>query len=52
MIGRGASRQGSDDGSRQRDHLASGEERHMNNIFWLIGVIVVVLFVLAFLGLR
>ena len=36
----------------KRDHFASGWETGMNNIFWIIGVIVVVLVVLGFLGLR
>jgi hypothetical protein len=36
----------------KRDHFASGWETGMNNIFWIIGVIVVVLAVLSFLGLR
>jgi hypothetical protein len=36
----------------KRDHFASGWETGMNNIFWIIGVVVVVLVVLGFLGLR
>jgi hypothetical protein len=36
----------------KRDHFASGWETGMNNIFWIIGVVVVVLAVLGFLGLR
>jgi hypothetical protein len=36
----------------QANHFASGWETGMNNIFWIIGVIVVVLAVLGFLGLR
>jgi hypothetical protein len=34
------------------DHGANGWKTRMNNIFWIIGVIVVVLAVLSFLGLR
>jgi hypothetical protein len=41
-----------DDGLVKRDDSASGWEPRMNNIFWIIGVVVVVLAVLAFLGLR
>jgi hypothetical protein len=44
---------------RRDDHSAllgdvtnSGKLDQMNNIFWLIGVIVVVLLILSFLGLR
>jgi hypothetical protein len=33
-------------------HFSKGWETRMNNIFWIIGVIVVVLAVLSFLGLR
>jgi hypothetical protein len=29
-----------------------GEERHMNGIIYLVGLVVVVLFVLSFLGLH
>jgi hypothetical protein len=36
----------------KRHHFASGWETGMNNIFWIIGVVVVVLVVLGFLGLR
>jgi hypothetical protein len=36
----------------KRDRFASGRETGMNNIFWIIGVIVVVLAVLGFFGLR
>jgi hypothetical protein len=36
----------------ERDHFASGWETTMNNIFWIIGVIVVVIAVLGFFGLR
>jgi hypothetical protein len=43
---------GIDDVLVKRDHFASGWETRMNNIFWIIGVIVVVLVVLSFLGLR
>jgi hypothetical protein len=35
-----------------RNHSANGWETRMNNIFWIIGVIVVVIAVLSFLGLR
>jgi hypothetical protein len=34
------------------DHRAKGWKTRMNNIFWIIGVIVVVIAVLSFLGLR
>jgi hypothetical protein len=27
-------------------------ERHMNNIIWLVGAIVIVLFILGYLGFR
>jgi hypothetical protein len=37
--------------SRQRQE-AKGEERSMNNIFYIIGVVVVVLFLLGYFGLR
>jgi len=33
-------------------HLQHVLENQVNNIFWLIGVVVVVLVVLGFLGLR
>jgi hypothetical protein len=39
-------------GVGQAGPLSSGRETGMNNIFWIIGVIVVVLAVLGFLGLR
>jgi hypothetical protein len=45
-------RHGSDVVPHRWDRLATGRERRMHNIFWLIGVIVVVLIVLSFLGLR
>jgi hypothetical protein len=38
--------------SVKRDHFAKDGETRMNNIFWIIGVIVVVVVVLGFLGLR
>ena len=41
-----------DDRVGQRDHFPKGWETRMHNIFWLIGVIVVVLVVLSFFGLR
>ena len=40
-----------DDVLVKRDFAKDGETR-MNNIFWIIGVIVVVVVVLGFLGLR
>jgi hypothetical protein len=52
VIRRGVSRKGINQVLVKRDHLASGWETGMNNIFWIIGVIVVVLAVLSFLGLR
>jgi hypothetical protein len=45
-------RKGIDDVLVKRDHFVSGWESRMNNIFWIIGVIVVVLAVLGFFGLR
>jgi hypothetical protein len=48
----GLSRKGIDNVLGKRDHFASGWETRMNNIFWIIGVIVVVLVVLGFLVLR
>jgi len=27
-------------------------ERHMNNLIWLVGAVVIILFVLGYLGLR
>ena len=36
----------------QAGPLRKGWETRMNNIFWIIGVIVVVIAVLSFLGLR
>jgi hypothetical protein len=41
-----------DDVLVKRDHFAKDGETRMNNIFWIIGVIVVVVVVLGFLGLR
>ena len=41
-----------DDVLVKRDHSTSGWETRMYNIFWIIGVIVVVLAVLSFLGFR
>jgi uncharacterized BrkB/YihY/UPF0761 family membrane protein len=46
------SRKAIDDVWVKRHHLASGWETRMNNIFWIIGVIVVVLALLSFFGLR
>jgi hypothetical protein len=51
MIRRGV-RQKSIGALVKRDHFASGWETGMNNTFWIIGVVVVVLVVLGFLGLR
>ena len=42
---------GIDDVPGEHDHLARMGTR-MNNIFWIIGVIVVVIAVLGFFGLR
>jgi hypothetical protein len=50
--GEACARKGFDDVLAKRDHFASGWETGMNNIFWIIGVVVVVLVVLGFLGLR
>jgi hypothetical protein len=36
----------------KREGSASGWKTRMNNIFWIIGVVVVVLAVLGFFGLR
>jgi hypothetical protein len=44
-------RKGIDDVLGEHDHLARMGTR-MNNIFWIIGVIVVVIAVLGFFGLR
>jgi hypothetical protein len=52
MTPAGLSRKGIDNVLGKRDDSASGWETGMNNIFWIIGVIVVVVFVLGFLGLR
>jgi ABC-type dipeptide/oligopeptide/nickel transport system permease subunit len=42
-----------DDVSVKRDHISKNvRETRMHNIFWIIGVIVVVIAVLSFLGLR
>ena len=51
MIRRGESRKGIDDVVVERRSLRKGETG-MYNIFWIIGVIVVILAVLSFLGLR
>jgi UDP-N-acetylmuramyl pentapeptide phosphotransferase/UDP-N-acetylglucosamine-1-phosphate transferase len=57
MIRRGVSHKVIDDVLVKRDHVSKdarlkGWETRMNNIFWIIGVIVVVIAVLSFLGLR
>jgi hypothetical protein len=31
---------------------ANGMETHMNNLIWLVGAVVIILFVLGYLGLR
>jgi hypothetical protein len=49
---RGAELEGHRHASVDRNHSANGWETRMNNIFWIIGVIVVVIAVLSFLGLR
>ena len=41
-----------DDVVVERGPLRKWRETRMNNIFWIIGVIVVVIAVLGFLGLR
>ena len=51
MIRRAVKRKGIDDVLGEHDHLARMGTR-MNNIFWIIGVIVVVIAVLGFFGLR
>ena len=51
MIRRAVGRKGIDDVLGEHDHLARMGTR-MNNIFWIIGVIVVVIAVLGFFGLR
>jgi UDP-N-acetylmuramyl pentapeptide phosphotransferase/UDP-N-acetylglucosamine-1-phosphate transferase len=51
MIRRAVSRKGIDDVLGEHDHFARMGTR-MNNIFWIIGVIVVVIAVLGFFGLR
>jgi hypothetical protein len=30
----------------------NGMERHMNNLIWLVGAVVIILFVVGYLGLR
>jgi hypothetical protein len=50
MIGRGVGHKVRPCG--QAEPRFKGWETGMNNIFWIIGVIVVVLAVLSFLGLR
>jgi hypothetical protein len=52
MIRRGVSHKVIDDRVGQARPLPKGWETRMNNIFWIIGVIVVVLVVLSFFGLR
>jgi hypothetical protein len=52
MIRRGASRKVIDDVLVKRDHVSKDGRQRMNNIFWIIGVIVVVIAVLSFFGLR
>ena len=37
---------------KQQDVQSTGEEGSMNNIFYIIGVVVVVLFILGYLGFR
>ena len=51
MIRRRVSRKGIDDLLDKRDQFVSVWEPRMNNIFWIIGVVVVVV-VLGFLGFR
>ena len=51
MIRRAVDRKGIDDVLGEDDHLARMGTR-MNNIFWIIGVIVVVIAVLSFFGFR
>jgi hypothetical protein len=36
----------------QKPDVRSGEEEHMNGIIYLIGLIVVIMAILSFLGLR
>ena len=43
---------GIDDVLVKRDEVSRMGETRMHNIFWIIGVIVVVIAVLGFLGLR
>ena len=52
MIRKRVSRKGIDDVLVKRDQFVTGWEPRMNNIFWIIGVVVVVIVVLGFLGLR
>jgi hypothetical protein len=52
MIWRGVSHKVVDRRAGQAGPRLKGWETEMNNIFWIIGVIVVVLVVLSFLGLR
>jgi hypothetical protein len=52
MTPAGLSRKGIDNVLGKRGDAARGWETRMNNIFWIIGVVVVVLFVLGLLGLR
>jgi hypothetical protein len=52
MRRRGVSHEVIDDVLVKRDHSAKEWEPKMNNIFWIIGVIVVILFVLSFFGFR
>jgi hypothetical protein len=52
MAPEGLSRNDIDNVLGKRDDSTSGWETSMNNIFWFIGVIVVVVVVLGFLGFR
>jgi hypothetical protein len=52
MIRQGHEQQGHRRGAGQAGQLRKWMETRMNNIFWIIGVIVVVMVVLGFLGLR
>jgi hypothetical protein len=39
-------------GHRARDNADTSEERTVNSIIYLVGLVVIVLFILSFLGLR
>jgi hypothetical protein len=52
VIRRGMSRTVIDNLLVKRNHSAKKWEARMNNIFWIIGVIVVIIAVLSFFGLR